>query len=62
MKNTIQMLYHLRDNAPSYLKGVEIVYEDAEYCLKLIKYYNKTEQEACECTYQMIADILGIEN
>lgn len=47
-------------NAPSYLKGVEIVKEDAEYAEKLIKENNLSVKEACEIVYSSIAETLGI--
>lgn len=47
-------------NAPSYLKGIEIVEEDAETAEKIMKEDNLSVKEACDCVYCLIADTLGI--
>lgn len=47
-------------NAPSYLKGVEIVEEDAEYAEKMMKENNLSVKEACEIVYTSIANVLGM--
>ena len=46
-------------NAPSFLKGVELTYEDAEYAKRLMK-EGLSLSDAMSNVYNGIADTLGI--
>ena len=56
---TTQKIFdYLVFNAPRYLKGIELTYEDAENAEKIMKENNLSLREACEIVYDKINEIL----
>lgn len=49
----------LVDNAPSFLKGVELTYDDAHYMIGLMM-KGFSQKEARDIVYNEIANVLGI--
>ena len=56
--NTQEIFDKLVYNAPSYLKGVEIMFEDAERCKHLRKKENLSFKEAADIVYEEILDTI----
>jgi len=56
--STQEIFDQLVYNAPSYLEGVEIMFEDAQRCKRLMKKENLSFKEAADIVYEEIEAML----